>query len=284
MFQGEEEYYEFLRKMEFIPASYKEIANSFMQNGVKEMYHALVNEDDIETLFTIPNLKVFWCCRCHLVADDKSTSHEHLHALVQYNKRHTHRAFKKRLQRSNQRLHPKTTFKKILCPDHAVGVLRYICCSDGQRKNRRRDVNGFVSRAHKHYSRNVFEKYLLHKRSAKINGGCKDIRCTILEKIWEELSEEWLEENISGDSEYALHHTDICSCDNGKIGKKKRELANKKRRDFYKTAKGVEIKKRWKENAKSRDEILEKMMELKTNTSDGAIEKEMIIKLIKRMK
>ena len=35
MFQGEEEYYEFLRKMEFIPASYKEIANSLMQNGVK---------------------------------------------------------------------------------------------------------------------------------------------------------------------------------------------------------------------------------------------------------
>ena len=62
MIQGEEEYYEFLRKMEFIPASYNDIANSFMQNGVKEMYHALVNEDDIETLFTIPNLKVFWCC------------------------------------------------------------------------------------------------------------------------------------------------------------------------------------------------------------------------------
>jgi hypothetical protein len=78
-----------------------------------------------------------------------------------------------------------------------------------------------------------------------------------------------------------LYHTDKCSWDNGKIGKKKRELANKKHRDFYKTAKGVEIKKRWKENVKSRLEILDKMMELKTNTSDGAIEKEMIIKLIK---
>ena len=121
---GKAEYYEFLRKMEFNPASYKEIANSLMQNGVIEMYHALVDERDILTLFTIPNLKIFWCCRCHLVADDKSTAHEHLHALVQYDKGHTHQAYKKRLQRSKQRLHPKTTFKKILCPDHAVGVLR----------------------------------------------------------------------------------------------------------------------------------------------------------------
>ena len=39
----EAEYYEFLRKMEFNPASYREIANSLMQNYVKEMYHALVN-------------------------------------------------------------------------------------------------------------------------------------------------------------------------------------------------------------------------------------------------
>ena len=116
--------------MEFNPASYREIAKSLMQNYVKEMYHALVNEDDIQTLFTIPNLKIFWCCRCHLVADDKSTAHEHLHALVQYDKGHTHQAFKKRLQRADQRLHPKTTFKKIFCPDHAVGVLRYICCSE----------------------------------------------------------------------------------------------------------------------------------------------------------
>ena len=73
MIKSETEYYEFLKKMEFVPASYKEIANSLMQNGVKEMYHALVNEEDLETLFTIPNLKIFWCCRCHLVADDKYT-------------------------------------------------------------------------------------------------------------------------------------------------------------------------------------------------------------------
>jgi hypothetical protein len=67
--------------------------------------------------------------------------------------------------------------------------------------------------------------------------------------FWEELSDEWLEENVSGDSEYALHHVDTCACDNGKVGKKKRELTNKKCRDFYKTAKGVELKNRGKRNA-----------------------------------
>jgi hypothetical protein len=55
-----------------------------MKNGIQEMYYALVNEDDIDTLISIPNLKIFWVCRCHHIADDKSTAHEHLHALVQY--------------------------------------------------------------------------------------------------------------------------------------------------------------------------------------------------------
>jgi hypothetical protein len=97
-----------------------------MKNGKREMYHALVNEDDIETLFSIPNLKIFWVCRCYHIADDESAAHEHLHALVQYQNKKTQRAFKDRLRRSDKLLHPKTTLKKILCPDHAFGVLRYI--------------------------------------------------------------------------------------------------------------------------------------------------------------
>ena len=260
---GKAEYYEFLRKMEFNPASYKEIANSLMQNGVIEMYHALVNERDILTLFTIPNLKIFWCCRCHLVADDKSTAHEHLHALVQYDKGHTHQAYKKRLQRSKQRLHPKTTFKKILCSDHAVGVLRYISCRDGQKTTKKRDEDGLVGKSHTHYSRSVFERSLLHECSTKKNGGCRDVRCLITESIWDELSDEWLEQNVSGDSEYALHHQDACVCENGEIGKKKRELANKKRSEFYKTAKGIEIKKLYKEKSQKKKKLIESLMELK---------------------
>ena len=97
-------YYRILKAHEWNPLSYKEIADSLMKNGVKEMYH--VNEDDIQFLFSIPNLEIFWCCRCHLVAKDGSTAHEHLHALVQYQKG-THLALKKRMQRPNKDSIPK---------------------------------------------------------------------------------------------------------------------------------------------------------------------------------
>ena len=52
-------YYKLLNGFGWMPASYENIANSLMENGVKEMYHAIVNEDDIVTLFTIPNIKIF---------------------------------------------------------------------------------------------------------------------------------------------------------------------------------------------------------------------------------
>jgi hypothetical protein len=274
------EYYEILKKVGFNPASYKEIANSLMENGVKEMYHALVNEEDILTLFTIPNLKIFWCCRCHLVADDNSTAHEHLHALVQYDKSHSHQAFKKRLQRSKQRLHPKTTFKKIMCADHAVGVLRYITCREGQTNDRKRDADGLVGKAHTHYSRSVYEHVLIHDPNQKKSGGCKDVWSVIMESIWKKLSDEWLEENVSGDSEYRLHHEDTCACTNGKVGKEKRRTANEKRRDFYKTDRGLEIRKMYKEKNEKKNKLIATLMELKTNSTQAKLTKETITKLM----
>ena len=45
-------YYKILKDAEWSPLSYKEIANSLMKNGVKQMYHAIVNEDDIQ-LFSL---------------------------------------------------------------------------------------------------------------------------------------------------------------------------------------------------------------------------------------
>ena len=105
-----------------------------------------------------------------------------------------------------------------------------------------------------------------------------------MKNIWEELNDEWLEENVSGDLEYALHHVDTCKCDNGKVGKKKRELANQKRKDFYKTARGLEIKNRFKKRAIEKQEVLEKVKQLKPNTSLGAMEIETIIKILSRVK
>ena len=74
--------------------------------------------------FFIPNLEIFWCCQCHLVAQDGSTEKEHLHAL-QYQKC-THMAIKKRMQRAGLKFHSKTTFKPIICADYAVAVLGYL--------------------------------------------------------------------------------------------------------------------------------------------------------------
>ena len=44
-------YYKILKDAEWSPLSYKEIANSLMKNGVKQMYHAILNEDDIQFFF-----------------------------------------------------------------------------------------------------------------------------------------------------------------------------------------------------------------------------------------
>ena len=102
----------------------------------------------------------------------------------------------------------------------------------------------------------------------------------ITESIWDELSDEWLEENVSGDSEYRLHHEDTCVCENGVIGKDKRELANKKRSEFYKTAKGIEIKKMYKEKSQKKKKLIDRLMELKANNNKAKLTKETIARLM----
>ena len=279
---NDREYSEILKNANFIPSSYQEIAESLMKNGIQQMYHALVNEADILTLFSIPNLKIFWVCRCHHVADDKSTAHEHLHALVQYQNKKTHRAFKDRLKRAGQLLHPKTTFKKILCPDHAVGVLRYITCRDGQRATRR-DGDGLMGSPHTHYRRSVFGRHLLHRRNAKQILGCKDIRLAILREVNNHLSNDWKTKYVSGHYHH-LHHHETCLCEFGKIGKERKAAANKKRRNFYKTERGQNVKNSYKERAKTRDQLIEILMTHKPGTNLAEMEKETILKLVRRMK
>ena len=276
------EYTEFLQAVEFKPASYEEISESLIKNGVREMYHAMVNEKDIVTMFKIPNLKIFWICRCHHVAEDKSSSHEHLHALVQYQNKKTHEAFKHRLRRSGQRMHKKTTFKKILCPDHAVGVLRYITCRDGQRATRR-NTDGLMGAPHTHYRRSVFAQWLLHKRNRKQILGCAGIRLAILKGIKDHLTEDWIKENVTGNLKH-LHHHETCLCEFGKLGKKKKEAANKKRREFYQTEKGQNIRMEYKEKAQIRKNLIERVTALETGSNLAKLEKESILSLLRRMK
>ena len=278
---SKQEYYNLINGFGWMPASFEDIANSIMENGVKQMYHALVNENDINLLFTIPNLKIFWCCRCHIVGEDGLETHEHFHALVQY-KKGTHNAFKKKMQRAKkQRFHNKTTFKKILCTDHAVGTLRYITCKDGQTKNKKRDVNGLVTQAHTHYCRSVYVPSMLHKRNARKDDGCGSIRRKIQERIWEKLSDTWLEKNVSGDGEYALHHEESCVCENGKIGKAKKASANADRKAYYETEEGKTKKKKKADEARKNHKIIRDMKSLKKSGKKPT--KEEIIRLINMM-
>ena len=270
---NDNEYTKLLQDVNFTPANFEKIADALENHGIKQMYHALVNEDDILKLFSIPNLEIFWICRCHLVAKDGSSSHAHLHALVQY-KKGTHRALKKRMQRAKQRFHPKTTFKRILCPDHAVGVLRYITCQDGQRKTKPQ---------HTHYRRSVHGSWLLHKRSEKKKLGCADVRLGILRNLQQNLDEEWLKNNVSGHPHH-LHHHETCLCEFGKIGRQKKAAANQKRRDFYKTEQGQDIKKMYKDRAQNKKDIIKLVMDLKTGNNLAEVEKETILDLLKRMK
>ena len=270
---NDNEYTKLLQDVNFTPANFEKIADALENHGIKQMYHALVNEDDILKLFTIPNLEVFWICRCHLVALDGSSSHAHLHALVQY-KKGTHRAAKDRMKRNGQRFHPKTTFKRILCPDHAVGVLRYITCQDGQRKTKPQ---------HTHYRRSVHGSWLLHKRSEKKKLGCADVRLGILRNLQQNLDEEWLKNNVSGHPHH-LHHHETCLCEFGKIGRQKKAAANQKRRDFYKTERGQDIKKMYKDRAQNKKDIIKLVMDLKTGNNLAEVEKETILDLLKRMK
>ncbi|CAH1102279.1 unnamed protein product [Psylliodes chrysocephalus] len=72
-------------------------------------------------------------------------------------------AYKKKLQSTGTLLYSKTTFKKIICLDHAVGVLKYITCADGQ-KPLRRDGDGLRGTPHSYYDRRVFKQNWLHSR------------------------------------------------------------------------------------------------------------------------
>ena len=97
------------------------------------------------------------------------------------------------------------------------------------------------------------------------------------------LDEEWLKNNVSGHIHH-LHHHQTCLCEFGKIGRKKKEAANQKRRDFYKTQQGQDIKKMYKDRAQNKNDIIKLVMELKTGNNLAEMEKETILDLLKRMK
>ena len=106
---------------------------------------------------------------------------------------------------------------------------------------------------HTHYNRSVSESTLLHERNDKKVGGCKDMRWRIKAGIEAHLTEDWLQRNVSGSDGDYLHHHESCSCEMGKIGEANKLAANKKRSDFYKTERGMEVKQRYKKRAEDKN-------------------------------
>ena len=122
---------------------------------------------------------------------------------------------------------------------------------------------------------------MLHSRNRKQDSGSSYWRSEITYKVWSELSDQWLNENVSGDEEYKLHHQESCNCGNWDKGKKKKEAANKRRSDFYKTEEGQAIKRYYAEKASKKHELIRLLKEYKTGGKNGAeLTKETIARLI----
>ena len=160
------------------PSTYKELADDWEVNA-NEWYHAMISIQDLPIVLAIPDLKIYSWCRCKLVASDGSESHFHWHGLVHF-QRIKLQSWKKQAQRTNIKFtSSKNTFKKILCLDHAVGVLRYLACADGTKKGTRRDDDGLLCHPHTHYSRQPIDENHRHKRGKQ----CSEVRKEISENI-----------------------------------------------------------------------------------------------------
>ena len=192
-----------------------------------------------------------------------------MHGLVHFKGGLTLLAYRKRLQRIKELLNSKTTFRRIICLDHAVGVLRYICCEDGQ-KPTRRDDDGLRGSSHSHYDRTVFNAEWLHKRSKT---------CVIVRDNISSICAEGVKDLTRYKSEYELHNAARCRCERGEEGIKKREEANMRRRKFYSTERGIIIKKRYQQRKEEKNKLIRTLMEMQLKTK-AELQRETISKLI----
>jgi len=216
---------------------------------------------DFPLLWCCKLFKFYTLCRCHQVADDGSVAHEHIHAVVSGGIKL--KTWKQQLSRKNIKLH-KTTFKKILCGDHLCGVIRYICCADGQ-KSGKRGSDGLVLAPHTHYERRVDCPGWLHNRGKYC--------CTIRNNI---------EDKMKLKLDVPLHDFEKCMCDRGKVGLEKIKEANRKRKAFYETEEGKAIKKKYKEIKQAKEDVIKRLIHLGSGVKAELLRNEMarLIKLL----
>jgi hypothetical protein len=225
----------------FVAAPVEDVFEEYKTNPKLKWYHLICSVADFPLLWSCKDFKFYSLCRCHQVANDGSIAHEHIHAVVSGEVLLS--TWKQRLCRKKIKLN-KTTFKKIICGDHLCGVLRYICCRDGQKVGRRGN-DGLASSPHTHYERRVDVQHWLHKRPK----GCARTRDNIERKMM-----------LIADG--PLHDYETCICHYGKIGQEKRKEANRKRKAFYETDEGKQVKQKYKRRKQTKDDIIAKLVEL----------------------
>ena len=270
--KNDEVYKKLIHDHALTPLTYKDVAEDWQRN-CNEWYHALIAIEDLPIVLAIPELKIYAWCRCKIVANDGSEAHLHWHALVHFPTRKL-KSWKQQAWRVNVKFKSaKNTFKKIKCLDHAVGVLRYIACKDGQRVGRR-DKDGLRTHPHTHYSRQPIDETHRHERGKH----CSDVR----EEISSEIASfiDWREKPHW--KETALHDFDTCLCDRGKAGLLKRAAANEKRRAYYKTPAGIETKERYRKRADVKRKIINQLQLINVSTK-AKLCKETIENLVKML-
>lgn len=269
---GDEAYKNMLRSAGLKTRSYEEVAKDWEKKS-SEWYHALIADEDLPKVLAIPNLNIYAWTRCKLIANDGSEAHLHWHGLVHFFEG-SKESWRVKSHRCGVKFtSKKNTFKKIKCLDHAVGVLRYLACKDGQRVGRR-DGDGLCTHPHTHYSRQPIEGHHRHERGKR----CGQIRDEISTEIGMNIDLA----NKPNWTLLQLHDHKKCLCDRGEIGLARKAEANEKRRAYYKTPAGIEMKKKYREKADVKRQILNHLSMIHV-TKKAALSHETLEKLVKML-
>jgi hypothetical protein len=231
------------------------VFSEYKRDSLLHWYHLMCSIEDFTFIWSCQEFKFHSLCRCHQVADDQSIAHEHIHAIV--SGRVLLATWKHRLWKKKIKLN-RTTFKKIHCADHLCGVLRYICCKDGQKVGRR-GADGLVLRPHSHYERRVDVRGWLH-----------DTRGSICAK-----TRNFIESKMKLKTNEPLHDFETCTCDRGRRGIEKRIEANRKRRAFYDTEEGKRVKESYKRKKIAKEEVVHQLLKIGKGIKADLLRKEM---------
>ena len=79
-----------------------------------------------------------------------------------------------------------------------------------------------------------------------------------------------------------MHDVETCACDRGNIGKRKKKEANEKRAAFFKSKKGIAIKKMYKERVAMKKKLLKQLsaMNMRKKCEKQLFDIEKLIKLL----